>query len=96
MKKLFLLAIVATLSTGVFAQTSTTTPTKKEERKDFKQDTKDYKQDKKELRRDVKNGDKDAAAKVRSDMQADRKDMRGDAKAAGIKHPRKRINRRHH
>lgn len=91
MKKLFLLAFVATLSTGVFAQT---TPTKKEERKDLKQDAKDYKKDKKELRTDVKNGDKDAAAKVRADMQADRKDIRGDAKAAGIKHPRRRIT--HH
>src|SRR5438046_1249877 len=70
MKKLFMLAFVATMSTAVFAQT---TPTKQEERKDLRQDAKDLKKDKKQLRQDIKNGDKTDAKAVRQDMRADRK-----------------------
>ena len=92
MKKLFLLAFAATLSTALFAQT---TPTKKEVRKDLKQDAKDIKQDKRELKQDIKNGDKDAAKLKREDIKNERKDMRHDARKAGIKHPG-RHPRHHH
>jgi hypothetical protein len=89
MKKLFLLAFIATMSTAVFAQTTTT-------KKDLKQDVRDLKQDKKELRQDIKNGDKTAAKQVRADMKADKKDIRADAKNLGIKHPRRHPRHRHH
>jgi uncharacterized protein YlxW (UPF0749 family) len=94
MKKIFLLAFVATMSTAVFAQA---TPTKKDERKDLKMDAKDLKQDRKDLKTDIKNGDKNAAALERKDIQADKKDMRGDAKTMGIKHPARVVkHHRHH
>jgi|GEM_PF-6796395 len=95
MKKLFLLAFAAIMSTALFAQT---TPTKKEERKDLRNDVKDIKQDKKELKTDRKNGDKNAAKLERQDIKADRKDMKQDSKDLGIKHPVRHLRRhpRHH
>lgn len=95
MKKLFLLAFAATISTAMFAQI---TPTKKEERKDLKGDLKDLKKDRHELRQDIKQGDKNAAKLERQDIKADRKDIRQDSKELGINHPIRHIRRhpRHH
>ena len=95
MKKLFLLAFAATMSTALFAQT---TPTTKEERKDLRNDVKDLKKDRHELRKDIKDGDKNAAKLERQDIKADRKDIRQDSKELGIKHPVRHIRRhpRHH
>ena len=95
MKKLFLLAFAATMSTALFAQT---TPTKKEERKGVRNDVKDIKQDKKELKSDVKNGDKNDARLKRQDIKNDRKDIKQDSRDLGIKHPVRHIRRhpRHH
>ncbi|MEO5781729.1 MAG: hypothetical protein ABIQ07_00570 [Ginsengibacter sp.] len=95
MKKLFLLAFAATISTAIFAQI---TPTKKEERKDLKMDVKDLKKDRKELKTDIKNGDHTASNLERQDIKADRKDIRHDSKELGIKHPVRHIRRhpRHH
>lgn len=88
-EKIILLAFVFTISTAVFAQTTTT-------KKDLKQDVRDLKQDKKELRQDIKNDNKTAAKQVRADMKADKKDIRHDAKELGIKHPRRHPRRHHH
>lgn len=92
MKKLFLIALIAALSSGAFAQT---TPTTKEEKKELKQDARDIKKDRKEMKEDIKNENTADADKIRHDIRADRKDMRRDAKQLGIKHPRRHI-RRHH
>lgn len=95
MKKLFLLAVAATISTAIFAQI---TPTQKEERKDLRNDVKDLKKDRHELRKDIKNGDQTAAKLERQDIRTDRKDIRQDSKELEIKHPVRHIRRhpRHH
>ncbi len=90
MKKLFLLAFAATMSTALFAQI---TPTQKEERKDLRNDVKDLKKDRHELRKDMKEGDKNSAMLERKDIRADRKDIRQDAGQLGIKHPIRHIRR---
>ena len=95
MKKVFMLAFAATMSTGLFAQITSTT---KDERKDLRTDVKDIKKDRHELRKDIKQGDKNAAKLERKDIKADRKDIRQDSKELGIKHPVRHIRRhpRHH
>lgn len=95
MKKLFLLAFAATVSTALFAQII---PATKEERKDLRTDVKDLKKDRHELRKDIKDRDKNAAKLERQDIKADRKDIRQDAKDMGIKHPVRHLRRhpRHH
>lgn len=99
MKKVILTLLIAMLTAGAFAQTTTPATDKQKDMKDLRKDVKDTRHDKRERATDLKEGDKAAAKAETKDIKADKKDIGGDVKDAkgdGIKHPLKRAHKQIH
>lgn len=99
MKKITLTLLIAFLTAGVFAQTTTPSSDKKQDMKDMRKDIKDVRHDKAVRNRELKNGHPIAAKNETKDIRADKKDIHSDAKDLkqdGVKHPVKRAKRQIH
>ncbi|MDP4285798.1 MAG: hypothetical protein Q8891_15380 [Bacteroidota bacterium] len=101
MKKVILTLLVAMLTAGAFAQTTTPAPAtdKKKDMKDLRKDVRDTRHDKRQRTHDLKEGDKAAARAETKDIRSDKKDIAAntkDLKKDGVKHPIKRAHRQIH
>ena len=100
MKKVILTLLVAMLTAGAFAQTTTPAKTDKQnDMKDLRKDVRDTRHDKRLKAYELKHGDKAEAKAETKDIKADNKDIKGDVKDLkqdGVKHPLKRADRQIH
>ena len=102
MKKIALLAFATTLSTVMFAQTTTPTPaptTKQEDMKNLRTDIRDKRQDERQKAADIKSGNTVAAAAEKQNIKTEKQDIKTDAanaKADGVKHPIRKADRQIH
>jgi Ni/Co efflux regulator RcnB len=100
MKKVILTLLVAMLTAGAFAQTTTPATTdKQKDMKDLRKDVRDTRHDKRLKAYELKHGDKTEAKAETKDIKADNKDIKGDVKDLkqdGVKHPLKRADRQIH
>jgi hypothetical protein len=91
--------LVALLTAGAFAQTTTPATDKQKDMKDLRKDVRDKRHDNRVRTHELKQGHKAAALAQTKDIKADKKNIAGDAKDLkkdGVKHPIKRAHKQIH